>query len=95
MMGRLQGKVAVVTGAGSGIGKRSVELFRSEGATVVAADIQGAEVTCDAGSESDVEALVAKAVADHGTRLADLGAVGAAWAADPDSRRGVHAQYLQ
>ena len=66
MMGRLQGKVAVVTGAGSGIGKRSVELFRSEGATVVAADIQGAEVTCDAGSESDVEALVAKAVADHG-----------------------------
>ena len=65
-MGRLQGKVAVVTGAGSGIGKRSVELFRSEGATVVAADIQGAEVTCDAGSESDVEALVAKAVADHG-----------------------------
>ena len=66
MTARLAGKVAVVTGAGSGIGKRSVELFRSEGATVIAADIQGAEVTCDAGSESDVEALVAKAVADHG-----------------------------
>jgi NAD(P)-dependent dehydrogenase (short-subunit alcohol dehydrogenase family) len=65
-MGRLDGKIAIVTGAGSGIGKASVELFRQEGATVVGADLQGADVACDAGREADVEALVAKAVADHG-----------------------------
>ena len=66
MSGRLQGKVAIVTGAGSGIGKRTVELFREQGATVIGADIKGADVDCDAGSEAEVEALVAKAVADHG-----------------------------
>ncbi|HEX6219197.1 MAG TPA: SDR family oxidoreductase [Sphingomicrobium sp.] len=66
MSGRLEGKVAIVTGAGSGIGKRTVELFRSEGATVIGADVQGADVACDAGDEQAVEALVAKAVADHG-----------------------------
>ncbi len=38
-MARLDGKVAIVTGGGSGIGLSSVELFLKEGATVVAADI--------------------------------------------------------
>jgi NAD(P)-dependent dehydrogenase (short-subunit alcohol dehydrogenase family) len=66
-MGRLEGKIAIVTGAASGIGKASVELFRSEGATVVGADIgNGADVTADAGSESDVRKLVENAVAEHG-----------------------------
>jgi NAD(P)-dependent dehydrogenase (short-subunit alcohol dehydrogenase family) len=64
--GRLDGKVAIVTGAGSGIGKQTVELFRAQGATVIGADVKDAEVACDAGSEQEVEALVAKAVADHG-----------------------------
>jgi NAD(P)-dependent dehydrogenase (short-subunit alcohol dehydrogenase family) len=64
--GRLQGKIAIVTGAGSGIGKRTVALFREQGATVVGADVQGADVTCDAGNEGEVEALVAQTVADHG-----------------------------
>jgi NAD(P)-dependent dehydrogenase (short-subunit alcohol dehydrogenase family) len=36
----LKNKVAVVTGAASGIGKAAVELFASEGAAVVAADVQ-------------------------------------------------------
>ena len=63
---RLQSKVAIVTGAGSGIGKRTVELFREQGATVVGADVKGADVECDAGDERAVEALVAKAVTDHG-----------------------------
>jgi NAD(P)-dependent dehydrogenase (short-subunit alcohol dehydrogenase family) len=40
MPGRLQGKVAVVTGGVSGIGLGTVELFVAEGAQVVAADIQ-------------------------------------------------------
>ena len=65
-MMRLKGKVAIVTGAGSGIGKASVELFRAEGATVIGADLKGADVECDAGDEAQVKALVERAVADHG-----------------------------
>ncbi len=38
-MGRLQNKVAIVTGGASGIGAGIVELFSNEGATVIAADI--------------------------------------------------------
>lgn len=37
--GRVSGKVALVTGAGSGIGKATVELLAAEGAAVIAADI--------------------------------------------------------
>ena len=66
MSGRLTGKIAIVTGAGSGIGKASVELFRQQGATVVGADLQGADVECDAGDEEQVRALVSKTVGDHG-----------------------------
>jgi NAD(P)-dependent dehydrogenase (short-subunit alcohol dehydrogenase family) len=66
-MDRLAGKVAIVTGAASGIGKASVELFRGEGATVVGADVaEGADVVCDAGSEDDVRKLVEDTVAKHG-----------------------------
>ncbi|HWT52860.1 MAG TPA: glucose 1-dehydrogenase [Caulobacter sp.] len=40
MVGRLDGKVAVVTGGCSGIGLGTVELFVAEGARVIAADLQ-------------------------------------------------------
>jgi 2-keto-3-deoxy-L-fuconate dehydrogenase len=38
MGGRLSGKTAIVTGAGAGIGRTTVELFAAEGATVWATD---------------------------------------------------------
>jgi NAD(P)-dependent dehydrogenase (short-subunit alcohol dehydrogenase family) len=66
-MGRLSGKVAIVTGASSGIGKASIELFRNEGAIVVGADIsQGADVQFDAGSEPEVQSLMKQVGQEHG-----------------------------
>ena len=78
-MGELDGKVAVITGAGSGMAKASVTVFVREGAKVVAADISGAEQTtadevggdvlpvhCDVTQEDQVEALMAAAVDQFG-----------------------------
>ena len=78
-MGELDGKVAVITGAGSGMAKASVKVFVREGAKVVAADISGAEqdtatevganvlpVHCDVTKEADVEATVRAAVEEYG-----------------------------
>ncbi len=46
-MGRLDGKVCLITGAGSGIGQASALLFASEGAQVIVADVddRGARAT--------------------------------------------------
>jgi NAD(P)-dependent dehydrogenase (short-subunit alcohol dehydrogenase family) len=41
MAGRLAGKIAVITGAGSGMGKAMAEIFSAEGARLVLADISG------------------------------------------------------
>jgi NAD(P)-dependent dehydrogenase (short-subunit alcohol dehydrogenase family) len=48
-MGRLVGKVAIVTGAGSGIGEATARLMAREGASVVVADINGTEAERVAG----------------------------------------------
>jgi NAD(P)-dependent dehydrogenase (short-subunit alcohol dehydrogenase family) len=65
-MQRLAGKVAIVTGAASGIGKATVELFRNEGATVVGADVSdGADVRADAGCEEDVKRLIEETAVKH------------------------------
>jgi NAD(P)-dependent dehydrogenase (short-subunit alcohol dehydrogenase family) len=41
-MGRLEGKVAVITGAGGGMGREAAVLFTQEGAQVCAADVNAA-----------------------------------------------------
>ena len=80
MAGRLEGKVAVITGAASGIGLGTVELFIAEGAKVVAADVQDekgamiesrfgdkvAYVHCDVTKETDLIAAIDKAVSAFG-----------------------------
>jgi NAD(P)-dependent dehydrogenase (short-subunit alcohol dehydrogenase family) len=80
---RFSGKVAVITGAGGGIGGGTAHRLASEGATVVVNDVdvaridrtiasldglagQGVPGKADITSEQEVEALVARVVADHG-----------------------------
>lgn len=90
-MGILDGKVAVITGAGSGMGRASAEVFVREGARVVAADVSGGEkdtaarlgagvlaVHCDVTQESDVEALMRAALGEFGRLDAVLNVAGIA-----------------
>ncbi len=76
----LAGKVAIVTGGASGIGRATVEMFVQEGARVVAADVNeeaGAALVAELGENArfrrtdvsdpkDIEALVAYAIAEFG-----------------------------
>ncbi len=82
MSKRLEGKVAVITGAASGIGAATAKTFVEQGARVVLGDIQdqaGAELAealggsdtaifrhCNVTSEAEVEALVNAAVSEFG-----------------------------
>ena len=75
-MGRLEGKVALVTGGRGGIGRAVVDRFAREGARVYAADLteggslgQGAEgrfVRLDVTSEEEALAAMARVRDDHG-----------------------------
>ena len=79
-MGKLDNKIAVITGGASGIGKGSVKLFVEEGARVVFGDIQddlGRALADELGSsalylhanvrkESDIKALIDLAVEKFG-----------------------------
>ena len=88
-MGELDGKVAVITGAGSGMGKSSARIFVREGAQVVAGDISGAEKEtaaelgdavvpfhCDVSIEDDVAAMIDEAVKEFGRVDAMLNVAG-------------------
>ncbi|RWR08613.1 SDR family oxidoreductase [Siminovitchia fortis] len=80
-MSLLKGRTAIVTGAGSGMGKAIAHLFAKQGANVTIADIndESAKTTADTAahqrvqtiqadvaSESDVDSLVSKTVAAYG-----------------------------
>jgi NAD(P)-dependent dehydrogenase (short-subunit alcohol dehydrogenase family) len=78
MAGRLEGKVALITGAASGIGLATARRFTSEGARVVcvdvdadagekaAADVGGTFLQADVADEQQVRALFERAVAEFG-----------------------------
>lgn len=56
--------VAIVTGAGGGIGKATAERLAADGFTVAGLDIKNAEFQCDVSDESQVNATVAR-IADE------------------------------
>ena len=79
MPGRLEGKVSIVTGAGSGIGAATARRFHAEGAKVVLADISGSQealakelgdgalsVHVDVSQGESVQAMIAAAVDTFG-----------------------------
>jgi NAD(P)-dependent dehydrogenase (short-subunit alcohol dehydrogenase family) len=72
MAGRLANKIALITGAGSGMGKAMAEMFAAEGAKIVCADISGQQndvaaslgdaaiaVHADVANEADVQNMIA------------------------------------
>ena len=88
-MGELDGKVAVITGAGSGMGRSSSQVFVREGARVLAADISGREeetaaslgdavvpFRVDVTQEEQVEAMFAAAIDAFGRVDAVLNVAG-------------------
>ncbi len=88
-MAELEGKVAIITGAGSGMGRASSQVFAREGARVLAADISGGQektaealgdavVSChvDVSDEASVEAMFAQALEAFGKVDAVLNVAG-------------------
>jgi NAD(P)-dependent dehydrogenase (short-subunit alcohol dehydrogenase family) len=82
LMGRLEGKSVIITGAGSGIGRAASLLFSREGAKLIIVDRSDSvmetaklvsdaggtieAVMADAGAENDVKGFIDKAVSEYG-----------------------------
>jgi NAD(P)-dependent dehydrogenase (short-subunit alcohol dehydrogenase family) len=71
MAGRLEGKVAVITGTASGIGAETARLFSAEGASVVGVDLSDGAVgdlaiQADVTDPAQVEAMYARASKEFG-----------------------------
>jgi NAD(P)-dependent dehydrogenase (short-subunit alcohol dehydrogenase family) len=78
MAGRLGGKVAVVTGAGSGIGRAAATLFAGEGAAVAVLDVSGqaaADTTAAIAAEDGRALAVTADISDPGQVDAAFGRV--------------------
>ncbi len=78
-MGRLDTTVSLITGGASGIGAACAERFRSEGATVITADIAGSpDCVLDVTDEAAVAGAVDAIVAEHGRLDSVVNAAGVA-----------------
>ena len=96
----VQGKAAVVTGGGSGLGAQTARLLASKGARVtvldvnqagideVAGEIGGLAVKCDVTDEASIKAALATARAKHGTACIVVNCAGVATGARIVGREG-------
>src|SRR5438128_8374432 len=67
-MGRLDGKVCVITGAGGGMGREAALLFSEEGARVSAADVDGNAAEQTASDARDAFAVQVDVADEHSVR---------------------------
>ena len=67
-MGRLSGKIAIVTGAASGIGAASARLFADEGARVLAVDLPQSEIASVHAGTPAIAPFAADITADDAPR---------------------------
>ena len=86
-MGRLDGKVCVITGAGGGMGRDAAQLFTQEGAKVCAADVDA-----DAGAETVAGCADGTAFA-HQVDVADEQSVAAMMDATREQFGGIDVLY--